>query len=132
MADSSDFKSVPGADAVMNNMSVASKSLQSFASELQRMSKDTMNQTSEMMEKLRGAKTMEDLVAIQTSYVQQSFSQYADYTKRLSELMMTMPMELAKQGRSVFQQGASAMTKATEQAGEQMQKTGEQFTQNRG
>ena len=129
MADSSDFKSVPGADAAMNTMSLASKSLQSFASELQRMSKDTMNQTSEMMEKLRGAKTMEDLVAIQTSYVQQSFSQYADYTKRLSELMMTMPMEIAKQGRSAFQQGASAMTKATEQAGEQMQRTGEQFTQ---
>ena len=129
MADSNDFKSVPGADAAMNNMSLASKSLQSFASELQRMSKDSMNQTSEMMEKLRGAKTMEDLIAIQTSYVQQSFSQYADYTKRLSELMMTMPMELAKQGRSAFQQGASAMTKATEQAGDQMQKAGEQFKQ---
>ncbi len=130
MADSNDFKSVPGAEAAMNNMSLASKSLQSFASELQRMSKDSMNQTSEMMEKLRGAKTMEDLVAIQTSYVQQSFSQYADYTKRLSELMMTMPMEFAKQSRSAFQQGASAMTKATEQAGQQMQKAGEQFKPN--
>ena len=132
MADTPDFKSVPGADAAMNNMATASKSLQSFASELQRMSKDTMNQTAEMMEKLRGAKTMEDLVAIQTSYVQQSFSQYADYTKRLSELMMSVPMELAKQGRSAFQQGAGAMTRATEQAGDQMQKAGEQFTQNHG
>ena len=129
MADTPDFKSVPGADTAMNNMSLASKSLQSFASELQRMSKDTMNQTSEMMEKLRGAKTMEDLVTIQTSYVQQSFSQYADYTKRLSELMMAMPMEFAKQSRSAFQQGVGTMTKATEQAGEQVQRAGEQFTQ---
>ena len=129
MADTNDFKSVPGADAAANTMSTASKSLQSFASELQRMSKDTMNQTSEMMEKLRGAKTMEDLIAIQTSYVQQSFTHYADYTKRLSELMLTMPMEFAKQGRSAFQQGTSAMTKATEQAGEQLQKAGEQFNQ---
>ena len=129
MADINDMKSVPGADAAMNNMSLATKSLQSFASELQRMSKDTMNQTSEMMEKLRGAKTMEDLVAIQTSYVQQSFSQYADYTKRLSDLMMAVPMEMAKQGRGAFQQGVGAMTKATEQAGDQAQKMGEQFTQ---
>ena len=129
MPDSNDFKSVPGTDAAMNSMSIASKSLQSFASELQRMSKDTMNQTSEMMEKLRGAKTMEDLVAIQTSYVQQSFSQYADYTKCLSELMMAVPMEFAKQGRSAFQQGVGTMTKAAEQAGDQVQKTGEQFTQ---
>ncbi len=129
MADSMDPKNIPGADAAMNSMSVASKSLQSFASEVQRMSKDSMTQTAEMMEKLRGAKTMEDLIAIQTSYVQQSFTHYADYTKRLSELMLTMPMEFAKQGRSAFQQGTSAMTKATEQAGEQMQKAGEQFNQ---
>ena len=127
MAD--DFKSIPGADAATNTMSMASKSLQSFASELQRMSKDTMSQTSEMMEKLRGAKTMEDLIAIQTSYVQQSFTHYADYSKRLSELMLTMPMEFAKQGRNAIQQGTSAMTKATEQAGDQVQKAGEQFNQ---
>ena len=127
MADSMDPKNIPGADAAMNSMSVASKSLQSFASEVQRMSKDSMTQTAEMMEKLRGAKTMEDVVSIQTSFMQQSFSHYADYTRRLSELMMAVPMEVAKQGRSTFQQGTDAMTKTGERVGEQMQKASDQF-----
>ena len=126
MADTMDPRKMPGADAAMNSMSTAAKSLQSFASEVQRMSKDSMTQTSEMMEKLRGAKSMEDLVGIQTNYMQQSFSQYADYTRRLSELMMAVPMEFAKQGRGAFQQGADAMTKAGDKIGEQMHKAADE------
>ncbi len=130
MADTMDPKNIPGSEAAMNSMSTTARSLQSFASEVQRMSKDSMTQTTEMMEKLRGAKSMEDLVSIQTNYMQQSFSHYADYTRRLSEMMMAMPMEFAKQGRGAFQQGADAMTRTGERVGEQMQKAGDKLQGN--
>ena len=67
MSDSSDPRNVPGFDSVTQNYSAVTKSMQTFASEMQRMSKDTMDHTTQMVEKLRGAKTMEDVVSIQTS-----------------------------------------------------------------
>ena len=112
-------------ETAMSGFSTVSKSMQSITSEIQKMSKDSMDQASQHMEKLRGAKSMEEIVSIQTSFMQQSFTTYADYTKRLSEMMMTMPMELAKQGQAAFQQGKDTMTKATEQAGEQFKQATE-------
>jgi phasin family protein len=132
MADPTDIRNAPGAEAAMHGFSTTTKSLQDFASEVQRMSKDSMNSTSEMMEKLRGAKTMEEVVTIQTSYMQQSFSHYADYTRRLSELMMTLPKEFAKQGQAAYKQGTDALNKATATATENAEKIGEQFNQHNG
>ena len=79
------------------------------------------------MEKLRNAKSVEDVVALQSSFMQQSFSTYADYTRRFSELMMSVPMELAKQGQGAFQQGSDAMKQATDKAGEQIKHATDQF-----
>ena len=128
MSDPTDLKNVPGFDSAASNYSAVTKSMQSFASEMQKMSKETIDSTTQMMEKLRGAKSMEDVVSIQTSFMQQSFAKYADFTRRFSEMMVSVPMEMAKNSRAAFQQGADAMSRAGEQAGEQMQKAGEQFT----
>ena len=128
MADQSDIRNAPGYDSAVNSYSAVTKSMQTFASEMQRMSKETMDSTSGLMEKLRGAKTMEDIVAIQTNFMQQSFSSYADFSRRFGELMMSVPMELAKNSKSALQQGTDAMQRAGEQMGDQMQKAGEQFT----
>ncbi len=124
MSDPSDIRNAPGFDSAANSYSTVTKSMQTFASEMQRMSKDTMDHTTQMMDKLRGAKSMEDVVAIQTSFMQQSFSNYADFTRRFSELMMSVPMELAKNSRGAFQQGSDALTKAGEEVRDRMQ----QFT----
>ena len=127
MTDPSDIRNAPGYDSAANSYSTVTKSMQTFASEMQRMSKDTMESTSSMMEKLRGAKTMEDVVAIQTGFMQQSFSNYADFTRRFSELMMSVPMELAKNSKAAFQQGTEAMQRTGEQVSDQMRQAGDQF-----
>lgn len=123
---------IPGTDAAKNSFSAASQSFQGFATEVQRMSKEAIEQTTHTLEKLRGAKSMEEVVSIQTAFLQQSFSSYADYTRRFSELMMSMPMEFARQGRSAFQQGADAASKATEQAGQQIREASEKIDQHHG
>ena len=128
MADPTDVKNIPGYDSAASNYSAVTKSMQTFASEMQRMSKDTMDHTTQMVQKLRGARTMEHVVEIQTSFMQQSFSKSADFTRRFSELMMSVPMEIAKNSRSAFQQGTDAMQRAGEQATDQMQRAGDQFT----
>ena len=128
MAEYPDIKNAPGYDSAMNSFSAVTKSMQTLASEMQRMSKETMDSTSQLMDKLRNAKTVEDVVSIQTGFMQQSFANYADFSRRFGEVMMAVPMELAKNSRAALQQGTEAMTKATEQAGEHMKQAGEQFT----
>jgi hypothetical protein len=125
MSDTKGIAGIPGGEAIANSMSAATKSFQGFAAEVQRMSKESIEQTTQTMDKLRNAKTLEEVIAIQTGYMQQSFASYADYTRRMSELMMSMPMEMAKHGRAAFQEGAEAAKKATEQVSEQ-------FTQHHG
>lgn len=131
MTDPTDLRGAPGYDSAMNSFSAASKTLQSFADEVQRMGKETYEKNTEMMEKLRSARTMEDVFSIQSNVMQQSFSMSAEYTRRFGELMMKLPMELARNARDAMQQGTEAMKKAGEQAGQEMQKAGEQFTQHR-
>ena len=127
MADPSDIRNAPGYESAQNNFSAVTKSVQSFATEMQRASKETMESASQLMEHLRGAKTVEDIVSIQTNFMQHSFSQYTDFTRRMSELMVSVPMEMAKNSKSAFQQGSDAMKRAGEQMGEKMQQAGEQF-----
>lgn len=90
MADPIDPRSAPGIDAAVSSFTTASKSLQTFATEMQRMSKESFDHTTQLMDKLRTVKSIEDVVSIQTSFLQQSFANYADYTRRFSELMMTL------------------------------------------
>ena len=125
MTDPTDIKTMPGYDSAASNYATVTKSMQDFASEMQRMSKDTMDQTTQMMDKLRGARTVEELVSIQTGFMQKSFSNYADFTRRFSEMMMLVPMEMLKNNRTAVQQGTEAMTKAGGEAAARMQ----QFSQ---
>ena len=115
MSDFTGLPKMPGADVIANSLSTATKSFQGFASEMQQMSKEAMDQTNQTMEKLRGAKTIEEVVSIQTTYLQQSFASYADHARRFSELMMSLPTEITKQSRAAVQEG----TEAVKQAGEQ-------------
>jgi phasin family protein len=108
---------------------IASKSVQTFASEVARLSKETVDETTQLVEKLRAAKTLDEVVSIQTAYVQQSFSKYADYTRRIGELFTSLPLEIAKQSQSALQKTTEAVTKATDRASQQVQQGAEQVSQ---
>ena len=55
MTDPTDLRGAPGYDTAMNSFGAASKSLQDFANEVQRMGKESYEKTTQMIEKLRGA-----------------------------------------------------------------------------
>ena len=122
--------SSPGLNSAMGGFSTASKSMQTFTSEITKMSKESMEQTTQYVEKLRSAKTIEDVVAVQTSFMQQAFSSYADNTRRFGELLTMLPLEMAKQGRAAMQQGTETMARGAEQVGQQVHQASDQFQQN--
>ncbi len=119
-----------GVNSAMGGLSMASKSIQTFTAEITQMSKESMEQTTQYVEKLRSAKTIEDVVAVQTSFMQQSFSNYANYTRRFGELLSMLPMEMAKQGGAAMRQGAETMGKGAEQVGHQVNQATDQMQQN--
>jgi hypothetical protein len=124
----SDFKpmaGVPGLDAVSQSVAVATRSFQAFAGEMQRMSSDAVEQTTLTMEKLRGAKTVEEVVAIQTAHLRNFFSSYVDHARRFNELVMAVPAEFAKETRGAVQQGLDAGADAAHQ-------TADRFGQHQG
>jgi hypothetical protein len=125
----SDQNSAPAMDQALGGFSAASKSIQTFSSEIARMSKESVDHTTQLVEKLRSAKTLEDVVSIQTSFMQQSFSNYADYTRRFGELLTMLPLELAKQTRGALQQGTDAFARTAEQTGQHVQQAAEPFHQ---
>ena len=132
MTDPIDMRGAPGYDAATKSFGSAPKSLQDFANEVQRMGKESFDKTTQMMDKIRSAKTMEDVLAVQTGFMQQSFAMSSEYTRRFGELMMTLPMEMARHSRDALQKGTEAMQKTGEQVGSEMQKAGEQFNQHNG
>jgi phasin family protein len=119
-----------GFEAAMSGFSVASRSIQTFAAELTRMSKESMEHTTQLVEKLRGAKTLEEVVSIQSAFMQQSFASYADYTRRFGEMLTALPLDMAKQGRAAMQQGTETVAQNVEQAGHQVEHATDQFQQN--
>lgn len=112
----------------LGGFGLATKSIQTFATEVARLSKESVDETTQLVEKLRSAKTIEDVVSIQTSYVQQSFSKYADYTRRIGELFTALPLEIAKQSQAVLHKTSENITKAADQAGHQLQQGAEQVS----
>ena len=71
MTDPSDMRGAPGYDTAMNTFGTPANSLQEFSREVQSMGKESYEKTTQMMEKLRGAKTMEDVLSVQTGFMQQ-------------------------------------------------------------
>jgi hypothetical protein len=117
------------ADNIAAGFGIASKSIQTFATEVARLSQETGDETVQLIEKLRDAKSLDEVVSIQSAYVKQSFSNYADYTRRVGELFASLPLEMVKQSQSTLQKTAEAVTKTTDLASQQMQQGAEHVSQ---
>ena len=132
MTDPTDLRGAPGYDTAMNSFGTASKTLQEFANEVQRLGRESYERTTQLMEKMRSAKTVEDVLSIQTGFMQQSFAMSSEYTRRFGELMMTLPMEMARNSRDAFQKGTEAMQQAGDQVGSELKKAGDEFKHHQG
>jgi phasin family protein len=118
-----------GMGPAFGGFSAATKSLQSFAQEMTRLSKESVDDTTQLVEKLRAAKSIEEVVNIQTSYVQQSIAKYADYTRKFGEMLTVLPLEMVKQSRAAIHQGTQAVHSGVEQASQQVQHATDQVAQ---
>ena len=109
-------------DTAVAGFTTATKNMQVIAGEIAKMSMDSYENSAQLIEKLRSAKSWEDIVAIQTGYMKTAYENFSSRTQKLGEIMGTMPQEMARTYQQLFdqgRQGAQAASGAAKQAGEQ-------------
>jgi hypothetical protein len=118
-SDSNQQWSLPGFTAAAGGVSAASKTMQAFIDELSQITQKNFEQTTRIMEELQSVRSMGDLLAVQTKFVQETFEAFNERLHRMSALMADLPTELAQAGKDL----ADANVKATQGATETMSKS---------
>ena len=93
-------------------VSAASKTLQVFIEELSQLTQKNLEQTTKVMEDLRGARNMGDLLSIQSKFVQQTFDAFNERLRRMSVLMAELPAEFAQVQKNMAEAGNEAAQNA--------------------
>jgi hypothetical protein len=117
-----------GIDTAMAGFTTATQNLQVIAGEIAKMSMESYENSAQLIEKLRSAKSWDDIVAIQTGYMKTAYENFSSRTQKLAEIMGTMPQEMARSYQQLFdqgKQGAQAAGEAAKSAGEDAVKAGE-------
>lgn len=118
-----------GLDLAASSVGAASKNLQALASEIAEASKDSFDHATKALEKLRAAHSVEEIVAIQTTFVKEAFDRAAQHTKRFGELMTTFPLEMTKSYQDALTKCVSAAVQTTEAASQAMAANVERFSE---
>jgi hypothetical protein len=103
-------------DTAMAGFTTATKNMQVIAGEIAKMSMDSYENSAQLIEKLRSAKSWEDIVAIQTGYMKTAYENFSSRTQKLGEIMGTMPQEMARTYQQLFNQGKQGAEAAGEVA----------------
>ncbi|HYP57914.1 MAG TPA: phasin family protein [Beijerinckia sp.] len=123
-----DARTTTGVDAAVESVNAASKNFQVLANELAQMSKQSFEHATQAVEKLRNARSLEEVLAIQTNFVKESFEQAAQRTRRLGELVPAFPMELAKTYQDAVLKSFNAAVQTTEAVGQAATANVERFS----
>jgi phasin family protein len=106
------------ADLNAVSVSAATLNLQAFAAEISEMSRQSIEHTTETIEKLRNARGLAEVLAIQSGYVREAVENVLQHTRRFSELLTSLPLELSKSYAEVWSKSMKTTVKTTEDAAE--------------
>jgi phasin family protein len=77
-------------------VNTASQQVQAVACEWLEISKQAFEHASQTLEKLRAARSIEEIVAIQASYVREAFENAGNHARKFGEIMSGFPNEFTK------------------------------------
>lgn len=111
------------------SVSAATRNLQAFAAEINEMSRQSIEHTTETIEKLRSAHGMAEVLAIQSSYVREAMEHVLQHTRRFSELLTAFPLELSKSYADLWSKSVKSAIQTTQDAGEKAVAEAERLSQ---
>jgi hypothetical protein len=105
-------------EGALNALNTTSKNMQAIAGEIFDISKQSFEHTTQTIEKLRNARGMDEVVAIQTDFIKEAFEHAAQHARKFSELMGAFPASLTKTYQDAWFKSLDNTVKATESAGQ--------------
>jgi phasin family protein len=85
-----------GTEMAMSGFVASSKNMQALISELGEISQQSFEHGIQTFEKLRHARNIDQVFAIQTDFLKEAVEHVAQHTRRLGEIMSSGPMEMMK------------------------------------
>ena len=83
-------------DVAINEMTATTKTIQAFASETARMSRQALDRTTRHIERLRKAHSMEEVASIQMDFAKESLEHAEQHSQKLCEMLAAFPLKMAK------------------------------------
>jgi hypothetical protein len=103
-------------EGAMNAVDATSKHIQAVANEMFEMSKHSMDQATQAMDKLRSTGVMDELMSVQSDYVKQAVAYFTHHSRRFGELFMGFPGEITKSYQDAWLQAVNAAVQASQVA----------------
>ena len=85
--------------------------------------------TTQALEKLRNARGMDEIVAIQSDFVKEAFEHAAKHAQKFRELMTAFPAEMTKTYQDAWLKSVDSTVKATETANQTVVENIERFSE---
>jgi len=83
-------------EGALNTFNATSKNIQAIASEIFDISKQSFEHATQTLEKLRNARGMDEVVAIQTTFVKEAFEHAVKHVQKFNELLTAFPAEMTR------------------------------------
>ena len=129
MSDINPLEANGAADLNAASASAATRNLQAFAAEFNEMSQQSIEHTKEAIEKLRNARGVAEVLAIQSGYIRESVEHVLQHTRRFSELLTSLPLEMSKSYAELWSKSMKTAIETTEEAGEKAAAEAERLSQ---
>ena len=83
-------------DVAINGITPATKTIQAFALTITQMSRQSLERTTQHIERLRKVHSPEEVASIQLEFVRESLEFAAQHTRKVGEMLGGPPLEMAK------------------------------------
>jgi hypothetical protein len=103
-------------ECALSALNTATKNIQAVAGECFEISKQSFEHATQTMEKLRGAHSMDEVMAIQTNYVKEAFENAAQHARKFGELMAVFPSEITKTYQDAWLKSVNAAVQTMQTA----------------
>jgi hypothetical protein len=104
-------------DVAHNGMTATTKTIQAFALAIAQMSRQALDRTTQHIEKLRKAHSVEEVTSIQLDFVKETLDHAAQHTRTVREMLATVPLEIAKTYQNDWLQLVTTALQTNEAAG---------------
>ena len=91
---------------------------QEIAGEFARISEENLNAGSKAAERLRDAKSLQDVTSIQSDLMKEFYETLSEHTRKIAEIASSTPKEMAQKYQEFFSAVSEAGSQATQQATE--------------